>query len=303
MGLVNILKSPKNRRDLGWGLLFISPWIIGFLLFIFYPTVASFYYSFTDKALVNAPKWVGFENYIKMFTDDSLFGKSIYNTIYMVVFGVVLNIIFAFLTALLLNMKIRGQSIYRTIFYLPTVMPPVAGVLLWLWILNPQYGVMNHVLSWFGMRGPAWFGNPIWSKPAVLLMGLWGIGGSTILYLAALKDVPVEYYESAMLDGANWLQRTLHITIPMISPVTLFIAITSTIGAFQIFTQSYIASQGTMGAPRESLLFYAIYIYHNAFVYLKMGYASALAWILFLIILVVTYVQLTLSRKWTFYER
>lgn len=302
MGLVATLSSKKNRRDLGWGILFITPWVVGFLLFTLYPTIASFYYSFTDKALVRPPEFVGFENYARMFTDDELFGKSIYNTVYMVILGVSLNIFFAFCTALLLNMNVKGMSVYRTIFYLPTIMPPVAGVLLWLWILNPQYGIFNYLLSLIDIRGPAWFASPLWSKPAVLLMGLWGIGGSTILYLAALKGVPVEFYESAMLDGASWLQRTVRITIPLVSPVTLFIAITSTIGAFQIFTQSYIAAQGTLGAPRESLLFYALYIYHNAFVYLKMGYASAMAWVLFLIILVVTYIELNTSKRFTHYE-
>jgi multiple sugar transport system permease protein len=301
MGIKEIIRSKKTRRDMMWGLIFISPWIVGFLLFTLYPTLASFYYSFTDKALVKAPNFIGLKNYTTLFTDDDLFGKAISNTVYMVVFGVTFNIFFAFLTALLLNMKVRGLSIYRTIFFLPTIMPPVAGVLLWLWILNPQYGILNYMLSLVGVRGPAWFGSPLWSKPSLLLMGLWGIGGSTILYLAALKGVPVEYYESAMLDGANWLQRTLKITIPLISPVTLFIAITSTIGAFQIFTQSYIASRDSLGAPRESLLFYAIYIYRNAFVYLKMGYASAMAWVLFLIILVVTFVQLRTSKYWTHY--
>jgi len=303
MGLAAILKSRKTRRDMMWGLIFISPWIIGFLLFNLYPTLASFYYGFTNKALIKPPEWVGIANYTKMFTKDDLFVKAIVNTIYMVVFGVSLNIIFAFFTALLLNMEIKGLSVYRTIFYLPTIMPPVAGVLLWLWILNPRYGILNYFLSLIGIRGPAWFADPLWSKPSVLLMGLWGIGGSTVLYLAALKGVPVEYYESAMLDGANWLQRTLKITIPLVSPVTLFISITSTIGAFQIFTQSFIAGgENGAGWPRDSLLFYAVYVYQNAFRYLKMGYASAMAWILFLIILAVTFVMLRSSAHFTHYE-
>jgi multiple sugar transport system permease protein len=302
MALAAFMKSRKTRRDMMWGLIFILPWIIGFIAFTLYPTIASFYYSFTNKALVKPPEWLGFANYIQLLTKDKLFGKAIYNTIYMVVFGVSLNIIFAFMTALLLDMKVRGMAVYRTIYYLPTIMPPVAGVLLWLWMLNPQYGILNYALSLIGTRGPAWFADPDWSKPAVLLMGVWGIGGSTVLYLAALKGVPLEFYESAMLDGANWLQRTLNITIPLVSPVTLFIAITSTIGAFQIFTQSYIASSDSLGAPRESLLFYAIYIYRQGFVYLKMGYASAMAWILFLIILVVTFIELRTSSRFTHYE-
>ena len=305
MTLTTLRASRKTRRELAWGLAFISPWIAGFLAFHLFPTLASFYYSFTDKALVRPPELVGLTNYTKLLTGDDLFYKAIGNTLYMVLIGVPLTLIVAFSTALLLNVKVRGMALYRTIYYLPTVVPPVAGVLLWLWILNPQYGILNSMFNLVGMRSPAWFGSPLWSKPALLLMGLWGVGGSTVLYLAALQGVPQELYESATLDGASWLQRTLHVTIPLVSPVTLFIAITSTIGAFQIFTQAYIVGgtgSGSLGAPRESLLFYAVYIYHQGFVYLKMGYAAAMAWLLFLIILVVTFIMLNTSNLWTHYE-
>lgn len=306
MTVSHILRSKKTQRDLFWGVLFITPWILGFLMFHLYPTIASLYYSFTDKALVRPENFIGLKNFVQLFTTDKLFSKAIYNTVYMVVIGVPLNIVIAFMTALLLNMDIkRGLAVYRTIYYLPTVMPSVAGVLLWMWILNPQYGILNEALQIIGMRSPAWFGDPAWSKPALILMGLWGIGASTVLYLAALKGVPKEYYESATLDGANWLQKTWSITIPLVSPVTLFIAITSVISAFQIFTQAYIiggTGGGANGAPRESLLFYAIYLYRQGFVYLKMGLASAMAWILFLIILAVTFVMLKTSNLWTHYE-
>ena len=298
------LKSKQTRRELKWGLIFITPWIIGFLIFNLYPTLASFYYSFTDKGLVRPPEFVGFDNYAKLLTHDSQFIKAIGNTLYMVVFAVPLGIVVAFLTALLLNMKVRGQAGFRTIYYLPTVVPAVAGTLLWLWILNPQYGIMNQALQSIGLRSPAWFGSPLWSKPALIMMGLWAVGASTVLYLAALQGVPQEMYEAATLDGAGWFQRTLKITIPMVSPVTLFIAITSIIGTFQLFTQAYIigGAGGATGAPRESLLFYAIYLYRQGFIYLKMGYASAMAWILFLIILVVTLVMMKSSARHTYYE-
>jgi multiple sugar transport system permease protein len=222
----------------------------------------------------------------------------------MVVVAVPLGIIVAFLTALLLNMKVRGQAGFRTVYYLPTVVPAVAGTLLWLWILNPQYGIMNQALQSIGLRSPAWFGSPLWSKPALVMMGLWAVGASTVLYLAALQGVPQEMYEAATLDGAGWFQRTLKITIPLVSPVTLFIAITSVIGTFQLFTQAYIigGAGGANGAPRESLLFYAIYLYRQGFIYLKMGYASAMAWILFIIIMVVTLVLMKSSARYTYYE-
>jgi multiple sugar transport system permease protein len=302
---IDSLKSKQTRRELKWGLIFITPWILGFLIFNLYPTLASFYYSFTDKALIRPPEFVGFDNYSKLLLRDKLFVKSIGNTLYMVVFAVPLGIIVAFLTALLLNMKVRGQSVFRTVYYLPTVVPAVAGTLLWLWILNPQYGIMNQALQTIGLRSPAWFGSPAWSKPALILMGLWAVGASTVLYLAALQGVPQELYEAATLDGAGWIQRTLKITIPLVSPVTLFIAITSIIGTFQLFTQAYIiggTGGGASGAPRESLLFYAIYLYRQGFVYLKMGYASAMAWILFIIIMVVTLLLLKSSARYVYYE-
>lgn len=304
MGLAT-LRSRKVRREMAWGLLFILPWILGFIAFHLYPTFASFYYSLTDKALVRPPEWVGLDNYLRLLTKDSLFVKAIWNTVYMVLIAVPIGIIIAFVAALLLNVKVRGLALYRTVYYLPTVVPPVAGTLLWLWILNPQYGIMNYFLSLVGLRSPAWFGDPSWSKPALILMGLWGVGGSMVLYLAALQGVPHELYEAATLDGANWLKRTLRITIPLVSPVTLFILITSVIGVFQVFTQAYIVGGvggGADGAPRESLLFYAIYIYRQGFVYLKMGYASAMAWILFIIILIITIFLLRSSTYWTHYE-
>jgi multiple sugar transport system permease protein len=306
MALSSLRTSRKTRRELRWGLIFISPWIVGFCLFSLFPTLASAYYSVTDKALVRAPDFVGLDNYVQLLRHDPLFFKSVGNTLYMVVTLVPLTIVVSFVSALLLNTNVRGVAIYRTLYYLPVVVPPVASVFLWLWILNPQYGLLNTLLSLFGVRGPGWFADPRWSKPAILLLSGWGVGGSMVLYLAALQGVPRELYESATIDGANFLQRTLHITVPLVSPVTLFITITTSIGAFQIFTQAFVASgvgQGaTLGDPRLSLLFYAIYLYHEGFVYLRMGYASAMAWILFLIILVATFLLLRTSNIWTHYE-
>ncbi len=294
--------SKRVRRNLAWGLLFISPWIIGFLGFIVYPTLASFYYSFTAFSIVKRPEWLGLENYSKLLLRDDNFIRSLYNTVYMVAVQIPLGIVLSFLSALLLNMKVRGLAIYRTIYFLPSVVPPIAASLLWLWILNPQQGIINDALKLIGLHAPGWFADPHWSKPAVVMMGLWGVGGSTVLFLAALQGVPKGLYEAATLDGANWLQQTLNITIPLVSPVTLFMLITGIIDAFQIFTPVYVANQGTSGAPQGSLLFYTLYLFANAFNYMKMGYASAMAWILFLIIIVVTIFMLRTSTFWTHYD-
>jgi multiple sugar transport system permease protein len=306
MVLDHLRASKKARRDLMWGILFITPWILGFLAFNLYPALASLYYGFTRFSIVKSPEWLGLANYSKLLGQDQYFGKTLLNTLYMVVIGVPADIVFTFFFALVLNMKVKkGMAVYRTIYYLPTVVPPVAGTLLWLWILNPQYGILNYLLGFIGMRSPAWFSDPAWAKPALILMGLWGSGSGTVMYLAALQGVPQELIEAAMLDGAGWLRRTLNITVPLVSPVTLFRLITGIIGAFQIFTQAYIiggTGRGTSGAPRESLLFYGLYLYRQAFEYLHMGYAAAMAWILFLMILVVTIVMIRTSAYWTHYE-
>jgi multiple sugar transport system permease protein len=305
MAAVSVWRSKKTRRQLGWALAFISPWILGFLFFITYPALASLYYGFTSFSIVKDPRWVGLDNYTKLLTNDPLFYQTIANTLYMVVLGVPVSIVFAFVTALLLDVKVRGLAVYRTIYYLPTVVPPVAATLLWLWIFNPQYGLLNYLLGFIGLRSPTWFNDPDWSKPALIIMGLWAVGGTTVLYLAALKGVPAEMYEAATLDGAGWWQRTWRITIPLVSPVTLFVVIVGVINAFRIFDTVYIiggTSNPTAGKPQGSLLFYGLYLYANAFTYLKMGYASAMAWVLFLIILAVTVVLIKSSNRWTHYE-
>jgi multiple sugar transport system permease protein len=300
----SVWRSKKVRRDTAVALLFILPWILGFLAFNLYPMAASFYYSFTDKS-IKSVEWVGLENFVKLFSNDRSYFKSLSNTVYMVVIGVPATIIFSFLVALLLNAEVKGMSVYRTIYYLPTVVPPVAGTLLWMWLLNPQRGVLNALIESFGLRSPGWFSDPQWSKPSLILMGVWASGQSTVLYLAGLQGIPTELYEAARLDGANWLQRTLRITIPMISPVTLFILITGVIGTFQLFTQAFLiggTGRGTDGWPRQSLLFYAVYLYRQAFEYLDFGYASAMAWILFIIILGVTILLIRGSAHWVHYE-
>jgi len=225
----------------------------------------------------------------------------------MVVVGVPILLVFSFVCAVLLNLKVRGQSFYRVVYFLPSIVPVVASTMLWLWILNPNSGILNSFLGIFGLRGPNWFHDPAWSKPALILMGLWGTGSTIIIYLSGLQDVPVSLLEAAELDGASWLQRLWHVTIPMVSPITLFNLITGVIGMFQYFSQAYVfgaavATVGNaIGAPLNSTLFYSVYLYQNGFIFLKMGYASAMAWILFFIILGCTVLLLRFTENITYY--
>jgi len=298
--------SKQARRNLITGLLFISPWLIGFFAFTFYPMVASLAYSFTKYHIKNPNEFIGLKNYIDLAHDKD-FWIALKNTLYMVVFAVPLGILFSFICAILLNFKIKGQSVYRVTYYLPSIVPTVASTLLWLWILNPQTGLMNTILGYFGIDGPNWFRDPDFSKPALILLALWGTGNTIIIYLSGLQDVPLSLMEAAELDGANWFQRLFHITIPMVSPITQFTLITGVIAMFQYFAQAYVfsfavsTSAKALGAPLRSTLFYSVYLYQQAFVYLRMGYASAMAWILFLIILACTLVLLRVSEKATYY--
>jgi multiple sugar transport system permease protein len=283
------------------GYLFISPWIIGFLLFTLYPMVFSLYSSFTFYDIISIQKWIGLRNYVNIFTNDSSFIKSLQNTAYYVVFSVPLVILLALSLALLLNTKIKGVKVFRTIYYLPSVLSGVAVTLLWMWIFNPNGGVLNTIIGLFGIQGPGWFTDPRWAKPALIIMRLWHVGGSMILFLAALQDVPRQLYEAAEIDGATGIKKFWHVTIPMISPTMLFIVITGINGAFQVFDSAYIISKGT-GGPADSTLFYNLYLYNRAFGQLQMGYASALAWVLFAIIMMFTGIQIYASKKWVHYE-
>jgi len=294
--------SPRAKREFTAGLIFALPWIIGFLAFLVYPMVASMYYSFTRYDLPLTPRWTGLANYIQLLTDDRLFWKSLANSMYLSVVVIPASVVFSLLCAILLNLEIRGQAVWRTIYILPNLMPAVAGAILWSWIMNPQLGLVNNFLKIFGItRGPLWFNSPTWSKPSLIIMQLWGVGGMTIIYLAALQNVPKALYEAAQLDGAGPWKRFTNVTLPMISGVTLFQLITNVIWALGFFTTAYILG-GSMGAPQESLLFYGLYLYTLAFEYLRMGYASAMAWVLFVITLVITLITLRTSREYTFYE-
>ncbi|WP_442600007.1 carbohydrate ABC transporter permease [Neobacillus sp. D3-1R] len=292
----------RERRNIIHGFLFASPWIIGFLVFSLYPIFMSFYYSLTDYNLFSSPNWIGLENYKELF-QDTKFYLSLYNTLYITIFGLIPHLAFALLMALILNMNVKGQSLYRTIYFLPTLVPAVAGSLLWLWLFNAQYGLINELLGYVGLVQPSWLMDPKWTKTAIIIMGFWGTGTTTVMYLAALQDVPKIYYEAADMDGANFFQKFRHITLPAISPVTLFHVIMGLIGSFQFFTQGLIFAEASqsVGGPENSMLFYAIYLYQVAFSFLKMGYASAMAWVLFIIVLVLTIIVFKTSAKWVYY--
>ncbi len=290
-----------ERRSFRIGMIFLLPWTIGFLVFTLYPMVASFAYSFTIYHAKAPLEWIGLQNYANLLKDD-LFWKSLYNTLYMVVIGVPLTLLASFFCAVLLNLKVRGQSIYRVIYFLPSIVPTVASTILWMWILNPQTGILNTVLGYIGIDGPNWMTNPTWSKPGLILLGMWGMGGTIVIYLSGLQDVPTSLLESAELDGAGWWQRLWNITVPMVSPITLFNLITGVIWQFQYFAQAYVfRGFQALGYPLNSTLFYSVYLYQNGFLWMKMGYASAMAWVLFVIILVCTLLLLKVSDRFTYY--
>ena len=286
------------KREFYAGYLFALPWFVGFIVFNGGPIVFSFFMSFCQYDVFHEPKWVSVKNYVDMFCHDDLFYLSLWNTIYMAI-GIPLGMSVSLGIAMLLSYEIKGMAVYRTFFYLPAIVPAVAASILWLWIFNPQEGVLNMLIEKLGFAGPLWFQDPLWAKPALILMGLWGAGGGMIVWLAGLKGIPKHLYEAAEIDGAGRFRRFWNITVPMISPYILFNLIMGLIGTFQVFTQAFIMTQG---GPLNATLFYAYALFNNAFRYMKMGYASALAWVLFAIVLTLTVIQLYLSKKWVHYE-
>lgn len=284
------------RRNLV-GLIFAAPWLAGFLWLTVYPMLSSAYYSLTRYNLMTPPKWVGLSNYRSMLS-DGLFWKALGNTAIIAGLGLALGTVAALGVALLLNQRIGGLSVYRTVFYLPSVVPVVASSMIWMWLLNPQYGLINSFLARFGITGPGWVASPVWSKPAIVLTTIWGIGTSVVIYLAGLQDIPRQLYEAASLDGATAWARTRYITLPMLSPVIFFNVVVGLIDLFQVFTQPYIMTQG---GPADSSLTYVMYLYRYAFRFLQMGYASALAWVLFLLVLLLTLGLFRASRGRVYY--
>jgi multiple sugar transport system permease protein len=291
--------DPEVRKVLK-GLAFISPWIFGFIAFTLYPLIASAYYSFTDFSLFGSPKWVGLTNYTKLFADPKFY-KSFANTLVFSLLVVPASIVLAMGLAILLNNGLRGNSIYRAVIFMPTVVPAVAAAVVWVWILNPQYGLLNGALSMLHIQGPPWLSSPDWAKPSLLLITLWMIGSDMILYLAGLQEIPQDYYEAAELDGASAWQKVTLIVVPLLTPIIFFHLINAFIWSFQYFSIPYIVSVQGSGRPADSLLFYSLYLYQNAFSYLKMGYASAMAWLLFILVMVCTVIILRSSKRWVNY--
>ena len=299
---MNVRTHGYFRREYRAGYLFAIPWFLGFAVFGGGPILFSLLMSFCEYDIFSAPKFVGMRNYVEMFCQDDLFLKSLWNTVYMMI-GVPLGMFAGLTIAMLLSRETHGMAAYRTLFFLPSIMPAVAAAILWIWIFNPTQGILNNLLepllSLVGLHGPSWLQNENWSKPALILMGLWGAGGSMIVWLAGLKGIPTHLYEAARLDGAGPVRCFWHITLPMLSPYILFNLIMGLIGAFQVFTSAYVMTQG---GPLDSTLFYAYALFNYAFRYLKMGYASAMAWVLFAFVLALTLLQLHLSKRWVHYE-
>ena len=292
--------TTREKSNLRHGLAFCALWFIGFGVFTAYPVLASLYYSFCDYSVLQTPLWTGLDNYQRM-TTDVVFWISLKNTLVFAALSLPFGMIVSLSLALLLNTEVRGMPIFRTIFYLPSVVPVVASALLWLWIFNGQFGVLNWalrpILGLFGATPPTWFADPAWAKPALALMSLWGIGNSVVIYLSGLQNVPQELYESAEIDGANWWRRIWHITLPMISPVIYFNLIMSIIGTLQTFTTVFVMTGNADGNPARSTLLYALYLFSTAFYDLRMGYASAMAWLLFVLIVALTLAATKLTEK------
>lgn len=287
--------SKSAKREAKWFYVFISPWIIGFLVFTLYPMLASAFYSFHNYNISNLD-FIGLENYRELFTDP-IFIKSLVVTGTYVLVSVPLNIAAALSVAVLLNQKIPFLSFWRTLYYLPSVISGVASALLWRWIFNGKFGIFNNFLAFFGIVGPDWFNSEKWAMPAYWVISLWGIGSSMVIYLAALQGVPTALYEAAEIDGANSWKKFFKITIPMISPVLLYTLITNMISSFQVFTMIYVISGG-QGGPNYSTMVYVLYLFKNAFQWTRFGYASAIAWILFIIISILTILMIkTISKK------
>lgn len=297
-------RSHLQRREMFAGLAFISPWFIGFLVFTAGPMVVSLGLSLTDYNILSAPNFIGLQNYQNLLTDPKV-GLSLANTFYYAILHVPLVIIVSLGLAMMLQRVGKAAGFFRTVFYLPSITPAVAIGTLWLWILNPRVGLVNRGLELLGIDGPGWTTDPNWIKPGIVLMSLWSVGGTVIIYLAALRNVPPELYEAAEIDGATGWKSFRYITVPMISGTIFFTLIVNTISSLQIFAEVYTMFFGSMRgmtAAASAGLFYNIYLFRQAFEFLHMGFASAMAWLLFVIILILTLIQLYVSKRWVYDE-
>lgn len=301
VGSVKSRPGSLRRQEAIQGLLLVSPWIVGLVVFTIGPIIASFYLSFTDYNVLKPPTFVGIQNYITALTSDRLFPIAVGRTVYYVVLTVPAVILGSLGLALLLNRGARGTNLFRTMFFMPSLIPVVASAVLWVWIFQPQVGLLNFLLHVVGIQGPSWLGEPSSALPSLALITLWGsVGGTTmIIFLAGLQGVPQEMYDSAAIDGAGNWRKFLNVTLPLISPTLLFNLVLGIIGAFQVFSITYVATQG---GPAYATWFYVYYLYQQGFNYYHMGYASAMAWIFLVIVLSFTYLQVRMSQNWVYYE-
>ncbi len=285
----------RRREIVGWA--FISPWILGFIAFRLGPFLASVGLSFTRYNLLTPPKWVGTANYHALLADDPRFVQSLGVTLRFALMSIPVGTVVALGIALLLNANVRGVSVFRAIVYLPSILPTVATAIVFVWLLNPETGLVNVLLGRIGVRGPDWLHDTRWALPSLVFMGLWSVGGAVVIYLAGLKDVPTYLYEAAMVDGASAWQRACRITLPMLTPVVFFNVTMATIGSLQAFTEAYVT---TGGGPEDSTLFVALYLWQRAWRYLDLGYASAMAWILFLLTVAALAFLFATQRRWVY---
>jgi len=281
--MVHWLRKPAGRRTVT-GYIFIAPFILGFVLWFLIPALTSLWLVFQNWNMIAPAKFIGFDNF-KRIVSDSLFWQSLKVTTVYTIVSVPLSLALAFLLALLLNAKVRGIAVFRTLYYLPSIVPAVANAVLWAWILNSEFGLLNALLRSIGLPKVLWLQEPEWALPALILMSLWGLGGAMVIFLAGLQGIPNEFYEAAEIDGAGPWAKLWSVTVPLMSPVTFFNLVMGIIGTFQIFTAGYLI---TNGGPQNATLFYVLYLYRNGFLYLDMGYAAALAWVLFFIIMMLT---------------
>src|SRR4051812_31412865 len=293
--------SPLRRQETRAGLLFILPWIIALLVFTAYPTIATFYLSFTKYNIVQPPSWIGLDNYRTIFSADPAFWTAVRNSAIYALISVPLKLVIAFGLALLLNMGVRGIGVYRTIFYLPTLVPPIAAPFTFILLFSAGGGPINTIIGWLGLRAPDWLNDPHWALPALIVLGIWPLGVETLAFLAGLKEIPQDLLDAAAVDGAQGWQRLWSVTLPLLSPVILFNLVTGVIYSFQVFAQALVIGD-TQGRPLESTLMYMVLIYRNAFRYFAMGYASAQAIVLFAVVALLTLLIFRSARGWVFYE-
>ena len=298
--MINFKLNKFNKQQAIFGIIFMMPWFIGFLIFGLYPMIMSVYYSLCRYDVLRIPQFIGFGNYQKLIFEDPYFWTSISNTLIYTVLRVPLCIIGSLLLAVLVNNAVRGVKFFRTIYFIPSIVTGVVLSVVWLWMFNPQFGLINSFLAYMGIPGPLWLLDPNWSKPSMVLMSVWSIGGGRMLvFLAALQGIPKHLYEAVDIDGGGWWAKFRNVTVPMLSPVIFLWSVLEIIFSLQVFVEAYIMTQG---GPLNSTMFYNLYLYNKAFNDFEMGYASALAWLLLIISLIITVIQFRISKRWVHYD-